>query len=482
MRGFRLAAVGLFVGLAAYLAMPDGVLRDVIFSLVGVAALAAGVVGVVRNFATRRWPWLMMLSGAACWIVADVMYSIQVAVSGDSIVFGPADVAYLAGYPLMSAGLMLVCNRLWHRHSAIVWLDSAIITVAGALLVSVLVIEPTLRDPGLGGIEQAIALSYPLADCLLLAAFVRFSTVAPWRSLSRHLLIGSGIVMLVADCSFLYLANQGRDFPAHLNALYDLSYIMLGLSLLHPKVSELAAPDTPLNVLGGARLALLGTSIAMGPLVLVSQLSFGLPLTGWAVGVSSLVLCGLAAIRMNGMLHLLDKQGAELAVVARLDHLTQLPNRRTADQFLARAITAESPLTVALLDLDNFKAFNDSRGHNAGDRQLVMCAAQWSALLPEEALLARYGGEEFLLMTTGTQEQVAAITETLRSVTPENQTFSAGVAAWDGTEDPQVLLHRADLALYRAKEHGRDRTLIAGVAPRELALASNRADGFGLSS
>ena len=176
---------------------------------------------------------------------------------------------------------------------------------------------------------------------------------------------------------------------------------------------------------------------------------------------------------MNGMLQLLDKQGAELAVVARLDHLTQLPNRRTADQFLARAITAESPLTLALLDLDNFKAFNDSRGHNAGDRQLVMCAQQWSALLPEEALLARYGGEEFLLMTTGTPEQVAAITEMLRLVTPENQTFSAGVAAWDGMEDPQGLLHRADLALYRAKEHGRDRTVITGVAPRELALASN---------
>ena len=76
-------------------------------------------------------------------------------------------------------------------------------------------------------------------------------------------------------------------------------------------------------------------------------------------------------------------------------------------------------------------------------------------------------------MTTGTPEQVAAITETLRPVTPENQTFTAGVAAWDGEEDPQLLLHRADVALYRAKDHGRDRTVITGVAPLELALASN---------
>jgi diguanylate cyclase (GGDEF)-like protein len=471
MRVFRLTALGLSVGLLVYFVMPDGVLRDVVFSLVGFAAVAAGVIGVLRNIATRRWPWLLMLSGAGCWVVADVMYSIQASISGESVVFGPADVAYLAGYPLMSAGLMLVCNRLWHRHSAIVWLDSAIITVAGALLVSVLVVEPTLRDPGLVGWQRVVALSYPLADCLLLASFVRFSTVAPWRSVSRHLLLSSGVVMLAADCAFLYWANQGWDFPSRLNALFDFSYILLGLSLLHPKVTELATPDTPLNVLSGARLALLGTSIAMGPLVLASQLSLGLPVTGWAVAISSLVLCGLAAIRMNGMLQLLDKQGTELAAVARLDHLTQLPNRRTADHFIGRAMAAKSPLSVAMLDLDNFKAFNDTRGHNAGDRQLVQSAQQWSALLPKDGLLARYGGEEFLLLTTGTPEQLAGLTERLRPVTPEDQTFSAGIAAWDGQENPVALLHRADLALYRAKEQGRNRTILASDTHKEPAHA-----------
>ena len=368
---------------------------------------------------------------------------------------------------------MLVGHRLWHRHSAIVWLDSTIITAAGALLVWVLMIDPSLRDAGLAGLDRVIALSYPLADCLLLASFVRFSTVAPWRSPSRHLLLGSGVVMLLADWSFLYAANQGLDFPAPLNALFDLSYILLGLSLLHPKLADLAAPDIPLDVLSGARLALLGASTAIGPIVLICQLAFGLPVTGWAVGLASMVLCVLAMVRMYGMLHLLRQQGDELASVARLDHLTQLPNRRTADHFIGRAMGADSPLVVAMLDLDFFKAFNDTRGHNAGDRQLVQTAEQWSALLPTDGLLARYGGEEFLLMTTGTAEELGALTEALRPVTPEDQTFSAGIAAWDGHEDAQMLLHRADLALYRAKEEGRDRTVLAGAA-LEPVLTSSR--------
>jgi diguanylate cyclase (GGDEF)-like protein len=123
-----------------------------------------------------------------------------------------------------------------------------------------------------------------------------------------------------------------------------------------------------------------------------------------------------------------------------------------------------------MLDLDNFKAFNDTRGHNAGDRQLVQSAQQWSALLPKEGLLARYGGEEFLLLTTGTPEQLAILTEALRPVTPEEQTFSAGIAAWDGHEEPVALLQRADLALYEAKENGRNRTVLAEAANREPAL------------
>jgi diguanylate cyclase (GGDEF)-like protein len=476
MRAFLFAATGLVAGLVAYLAVPDGIPGDVLYTLVGVAALGASAVGVLRRIRTRRWPWALIVAGAACWVVADLLYTIQSHRTGESVIFGPIDALYLAGYPLMSLGLMLVGNRLWHRNSAIVWVDSTIITVAGALLVWVVVIEPALRTAGMGTMDEVLAVSYPLADCLLLASVVRFSTAAPWKSMSRHLLLASVLTMLVVDCAFLVYANQNREFPAAVNSLYDLSYVLLALGLLHPRINDLAAPPAPLDVLNGARLWFLGASTLIAPAILLIELAFGLQVSALAVGLSSIVLCTMAMVRMFGMLRIVNEQSAELSEVARRDHLTQLPNRRTADAFLGRALAAGSSFSVAMMDLDSFKAYNDSRGHNAGDHLLVEAAVAWTAHLPPGALLARYGGEEFLLlMIDASVEELTALTGRMRAATPDDQSFSAGVATWTAEEDAKAVLHRADSALYRAKAAGRARTLpdppAAAVTETELASA-----------
>ncbi len=150
---------------------------------------------------------------------------------------------------------------------------------------------------------------------------------------------------------------------------------------------------------------------------------------------------------------------------ARTDALTGLGNRRVWDRALprelARAARHGTPLTVAMLDLDHFKAFNDARGHPAGDALLREAARRWAHELRATDLLTRYGGEEFalLLPTTDFAEAVEAV-DRLRAVTPEGQTCSAGVASWDGEETPEALVARADRALYHAKAAGRDCTRV----------------------
>ncbi len=154
----------------------------------------------------------------------------------------------------------------------------------------------------------------------------------------------------------------------------------------------------------------------------------------------------------------------KLTTLASIDALTGVPNRRGWDEQLAEAFGEPDarPLCVALLDLDNFKAFNDARGHQSGDRLLKEAAASWRSLLRPGDALARYGGEEFAILLCACELAPATvIVDRLRATTPGNQTCSAGIAVWDGQETPESLVHRADQALYAAKNEGRNRTVSA---------------------
>jgi diguanylate cyclase (GGDEF)-like protein len=157
---------------------------------------------------------------------------------------------------------------------------------------------------------------------------------------------------------------------------------------------------------------------------------------------------------------------ARLHGLARTDALTGIANRRAWDEEmpreLSRARRSGEPLSVVLLDLDHFKAFNDSRGHQAGDQLLKEAAAVWTEQIRDGDFLARYGGEEFALLLPACPTDAAhAVTERLRCVVPDGQTCSLGIATWDGAESPRALIHRADGALYEAKLTGRDRVMVA---------------------
>jgi diguanylate cyclase (GGDEF)-like protein len=106
---------------------------------------------------------------------------------------------------------------------------------------------------------------------------------------------------------------------------------------------------------------------------------------------------------------------------------------------------------VALLDLDGFKAVNDTYGHMAGDALLAELAAAWQAQIRRGDLLARYGGDEFALIMPDTGAgEAGQVLQRLREA--HNAQWSVGLATWDGDTELNQLLHRADHDLYRAKE------------------------------
>jgi diguanylate cyclase (GGDEF)-like protein len=161
-----------------------------------------------------------------------------------------------------------------------------------------------------------------------------------------------------------------------------------------------------------------------------------------------------------------DAHVALLARQARTDELTALPNRRAWNEAviteMARAQRTGQPLCVALLDLDHFKAYNDAYGHPTGDAHLRRTATEWRRELRAIDVLARYGGEEFGVLLPNTDIEMAQeVIDRVRQATPNGQTASAGVVAYDMRESRESLLARADAALYRAKHAGRATTVPA---------------------
>jgi diguanylate cyclase (GGDEF)-like protein len=183
--------------------------------------------------------------------------------------------------------------------------------------------------------------------------------------------------------------------------------------------------------------------------------------------------------RFNDMVRLLREGRAELERLSVTDPLTGLANRRHLMAELEREARRSSRLgrkfAVVMLDVDHFKNFNDTYGHPAGDELLKRLAQALHDLVREVDTAARYGGEEFLAILTetpaGAAEQVA---ERIRSRLAEERfapqggaaavsvTVSIGLAEFptDGTL-PEALISAADKALYRAKECGRNRVVVA---------------------
>jgi diguanylate cyclase len=172
----------------------------------------------------------------------------------------------------------------------------------------------------------------------------------------------------------------------------------------------------------------------------------------------------------------LEKELAETSHLIRHDQLTGALNRRgldeTLDKEIARAERHETPLCLAMLDIDDFKKLNDSQGHVAGDEALIHLTSVIRETLRPQDTVARFGGEEFVIIfpETDMEAAAAAMTRVQRELTRriflfQNQkvliTFSAGVAQLRENERRASIIQRADAVMYEAKKTGKNRVISA---------------------
>ena len=289
-----------------------------------------------------------------------------------------------------------------------------------------------------------------VGPALVLQAFAGVVLAAGSR-LPRDRFPALGILAVIAYTSSIALLRDGVDAAAGFGPLVLLPVIWASLR---------ARRDELTIAVAGVALIYLAPALLIGP----PQYPAGT----WHAG---LLFTVIAAGLGTGVLHLTRHVHAlvtQLADLARTDELTGLPNRRAWQELLEHELSVcrrtGVPFAVGLLDLDQFKSYNDTHGHLAADRLLRRTAAAWRSALRETDVLARWGGDEFVVLLPACDAgSTPGVIERLRCACPETP-FSAGFAQSEESSTPESMLAAADAALYATKRAGRDGLALVPVA------------------
>jgi len=275
--------------------------------------------------------------------------------------------------------------------------------------------------------------------------------------------------------TLLVLLATGGDRPNEYQFLSTMYWLPLGYGVgfvflpvrwaLAVSVAVCALIFVPIGV-----AALLGASPTRWPE------SFATLVTVLAVAQVAYIVLLRTVATVRAQYHRAHERMQVMQALAGTDMLTALPNRRAMTEHLNDALSfAErkgQPVVVALLDIDHFKRINDIHGHKAGDAALIAVGRVLTSQVREFDYMGRWGGEEFLLVAPDTPMHAGLeIVERLRKAVAawefehgEPLTVSVGLSQYLAGDKADELLQRADKALYRAKDNGRNRTEVMAVA------------------
>jgi diguanylate cyclase (GGDEF)-like protein len=436
--------------------------------------------------AKERVAWTVITAAMACWTFGEIWYAVFEPETYPSI----ADLGFIAFYPLLYVGIVLLLRSRARTIAGALWLDGATAALAAGAFGAAIIFE-LVADVTAGSTSVVVTnLAYPLGDVLLLSAVFGVFALTGWRPGLRWLLLGLGVLSTtLADAVYLFQSAEGTYVEGTwIDVLWPAALLLIAASAW---VNDRTRAG--LTVEGRPLLAVPAVCalVATGILVHDHFTRLNILAIVLATGTLALVVVRLAmTFRENGRLFELTRQEAIT------DALTGLGNRRRLVSDLERRLSTEpvAPTLLMLFDLDGFKGYNDTFGHPAGDALLARLGDKLATVPGDDGGGAyRLGGDEFcLLATVGEGEAEPLIDKACEALSERGEGFEIGssfgaVMLPDEASDPSHALQVADERLYAQKYSRRgesERTmaaLLAALSIREPELEAQRADAGALS-
>ena len=469
-----LAATAVIV---AYYPLVNDTVRMISFLVVSLATVPAVIVGLRRTDPADRLPWWFMLVALITFNLDNVAWYYYVYFQGLPTADGTiSDVFATVGHVLMLLGAISVVARRG-RNDIGGLIDTSIVSMAAGGLLWDFLLLPHMEQTG----ESTVAQLSMCLDIFLLTgvlgALTRLLSTAKEFLPSLWLLVSALLFALVGNIAVaMTIDPQTGARPDWTDVLFIGSYTALGLCGLDRSAAKLLRPGpTPKDDLTTGRLAFLGLALAAVPIIGGGRQILGLNVDGLLLAIGTAAITPLVMIRIGRLSAQRGRAEQALLHQATHDALTGLPNRREFSTRLTATVAQHRPLVVLFCDLDGFKAVNDRLGHAAGDLLLVEVAGRLRRCVREDDVVSRFGGDEFLIMcpdaeTSDASELCVRIDHAMRDpVVLDGESVrigaSIGAVIGDGTIDAEELIHRADAAMYEAKQTRRTapgvRTVVA---------------------
>jgi two-component system, cell cycle response regulator len=403
------------------------------------------VVGRVVLVSRERAAWAAFALALACWLTADTISTFWLAHLSNPPHPSVADGFYLAAYTAEYVGLILLLRARVRDCLTVMWLDGFVGGLALAAVGAGLVFPAIVHGATGSTTAIAVTLAYPLLDFLMACTVIIGLTVMRWRPGRDWAILGSAcILMCVADCVYLYqLTTASYRHGGLLDSLWPLGTLLWALASVQP--GSLARTATP-----ESRGALFPAAFSM--------LALGLLMAGnfTRIGALAAVLAGASLVLATTRGAMTFVQNAALLrrerIAAITDPLTGLGNRRSLMAALDDVHATATNATLALFDLDGFKQYNDSFGHDAGDGLLHRLGERLHQAAGAGRAF-RLGGDEFCVLLGG--DAAEHLTACIDAMTENGESFtvrpSTGTVQLPVEGGPRAALRIADERMYGQK-------------------------------
>jgi diguanylate cyclase (GGDEF)-like protein len=420
--------------------------------------LGAGIACLIRasDYKREHAAWILIGLAILSWGAAEIYWTVAIEGNPSAPYPSPADVGYLAFYPLSYAGLTLLVRARTHEIDWRLWMDGVIAALGTAALGAAFIFDFVAGKATGSPIEVATTLAYPLGDIGMVALVVGVVALTGWRPGRTWSLLLAGLsALVIADVAYT-LQTTGATLPEGnwIDPIYLIAAVCLGAAVWQPaEADEITSPK------GEERREIVVPAVFAAVMVGLFAMQYfsatgGLSTVLWAATMTAVIV----------RLAMSDRENRRLLEEVRTDPLTGLGNRGRMQVDLGSVlerVDGQHPAMLYLFDLNGFKRYNDTLGHPAGDELLARLGRNLRDAVGADGAAYRIGGDEFCVLLSCPKERFEAAARRAAQALTASEKGVDVASSWGAVEIPReadnqpAAMQLADVRMYAQKESRR---------------------------